>query len=77
MPELPKPFKKDQVIEAEIALPGRIGNEMLAVAKDRLISVPECFKEIGAKVKLKIKRTKHNTRDLKNSLILAQYHQNQ
>ncbi len=60
LPELPKPFKKGQVIEAEVVLPGRLGNEMLAVAKDRLISVPECFKEIGSKVKLKIKRTKHN-----------------
>ncbi|MBI2653784.1 radical SAM protein [Candidatus Woesearchaeota archaeon] len=60
LPELPKPFRKGQVIEAEIVLPGRIGNEMLAVAKDRLISVPDCNKEIGSKVKLKIKRTKHN-----------------
>ena len=60
LPELPKPFRKGQVIEAEIALPGRIGNEKLAVAKDRLISVPDCHKEIGSKVKLRIKRTKHN-----------------
>src|SRR3989338_8922844 len=37
LPELPKPFKKGQIIEAEVALPGRIGNEMLAVAKGRLI----------------------------------------
>ncbi|MBI1936363.1 radical SAM protein [Candidatus Woesearchaeota archaeon] len=60
LPELPKPFKKGQIIEAEIVLPGRIGNEMLAVAKNRLISVPDCYKEEGSKVKLKIKRTKHN-----------------
>ncbi len=60
LPELPKPFKKGQVIEAEIVLPGRIGNEMLAVAKDRLISVPNCDYEEGKKVKLRIKRTKHN-----------------
>ena len=60
LPELPKPFKKGQVIEAEIALPGRIGNEMLAIAKERLISVPDCDKEIGQKVRLRIKRTKHN-----------------
>ncbi|MBI2101883.1 radical SAM protein [Candidatus Woesearchaeota archaeon] len=59
-PELPKPFRKGQVIEAEIALPGRIGNEKLAVAKDRLISVPDCHREIGSKVKLRIRRTKHN-----------------
>ena len=60
LPELPKPFKKGQVIEAEIVLPGRIGNEKLAVAQDRLISVPNCDKKIGSKVKLRIKRTKHN-----------------
>jgi uncharacterized Fe-S cluster-containing radical SAM superfamily enzyme len=84
MPELPKPFRKGQVIDAEIVLPGRIGNEKLAVAcesstclrerrassrstlslthlpQNRLISVPNCFKEIGSKVKLRIKRTKHN-----------------
>ena len=60
LPELPKPFRKGQVIEAVIALPGRIGNEKLAVAKDRLISVPDCHKDIGEKVKLRIKRTKHN-----------------
>ncbi len=95
LPELPKPFKKGQIIDSVIALPGRIGNEMLAVAcessscvresclreieqarfqlarshsslslahlsKNRLISVPECFKNIGSKAKLRIKRTKHN-----------------
>ncbi len=60
LPELPKPFKKGQIVEAEIVLPGRIGNEMLAVAKDRLISVPYCHYEIGSKVRLRIRRTKHN-----------------
>src|SRR3989338_7731461 len=60
LPELPKPFTKEQVIEAEIGLPGRIGNEMLAMAQDRLISVPDCHKETGERVKLRIKRTKHN-----------------
>jgi len=60
LPELPKPFKKGQVIEAEVVLPGRIGSEKLAVAKERLISVPNCDKKEGSKVKLRIKRTKHN-----------------
>ncbi|HLC61107.1 MAG TPA: radical SAM protein [Candidatus Nanoarchaeia archaeon] len=60
LPELPKPFKKGKIIEAELVLPGRLGNEMIAVAKDRLVSVPECFKEIGSTVRLKIKRSKHN-----------------
>ena len=60
LPELPKPFRKGQVIEAEIVLPGRIGNEMLAVAQNRLLSVPNCSKKEGSTVKLRIKRTKHN-----------------
>ena len=60
LPELPKPFKKGRVVKAEIVLPGRIGNEKIAVVKDRLISVPNCYKQEGSKVKLRIKRTKHN-----------------
>ena len=60
LPELPKPFRKGQMVEAEIVLPGRIGSEKLAVAKGRLISVPDCYKEIGTRVKLRIRRTKHN-----------------
>ena len=60
LPELPKPFKKGQVIDAEIVLPGRIGNEKIAVARDRLVSVPDCYKETGSKAKIRIKRTKHN-----------------
>jgi uncharacterized Fe-S cluster-containing radical SAM superfamily enzyme len=60
LPELPKPFKKGQIVKAEIVLPGRIGNEKLAVAANRLISVPNCHKEIGEKATLRIKRTKHN-----------------
>lgn len=60
LPELPKPFKKGQIVEAGIMLPGRIGNEKLAVAENRLISVPDCFKGKGSIIKLRIKRTKHN-----------------
>lgn len=60
LPELPKPFRKGQIVSAEIVLPGRISNEKLAAANNRLISVPDCYKEEGSKVRLKIKRTKHN-----------------
>ena len=48
-----------KIIEAEIAFPGRLKNEMLAVAKNRLISVPNCDKESGF-IRVKIRRTKHN-----------------
>ncbi|MBI2575804.1 radical SAM protein [Candidatus Woesearchaeota archaeon] len=56
--ELPKPFRKGEVIEAEIAFPGRFPREMIAVAQERTISVPNCSKT--GKVRLKITRTKHN-----------------
>jgi uncharacterized Fe-S cluster-containing radical SAM superfamily enzyme len=57
--ELPKPFKKGDIIKAKLVCPGRLPNEMLAVAENRLISVPNCHKQEGF-VKLRIKRSKHN-----------------
>jgi len=57
--EFPKPFKKRDIVKAELVCPGRLKNEMLAVTQNRLISVPYCYKQEGS-VKLKIKRTKHN-----------------
>lgn len=56
--ELRKPFKKKEIIDAEIILPGRLKNERLAKAKERIISIPKCFKE--GSVKVKLTRTKHN-----------------
>ena len=55
---LKKPFKKGEIIEAEIICKGRLKNEKIAVAKDRTISLPNCYKK--GKVKIKITRTKHN-----------------
>ena len=57
--ELPKPFKKGDIVKAKLVFPGRLFNEMLAVAENRLISVPNCYQKDGF-VKLKIRRTKHN-----------------
>ena len=57
--ELKKPFKKGEIIETEIICKGRLKNEKIAVAKDRTISLPNCYKEKG-KVKIKITRIKHN-----------------
>ena len=55
---LPKPFKKGQVIDAEIILPGQLRNEHIAVAGNRTISV--FGKAKYGKTRLKIIRTKHN-----------------
>ena len=57
--ELPKPFKKGDIVKAEIICLGRLNKEMLAVAHSRVISVPNCYKDRGV-VKLKIKKSKHN-----------------
>ena len=57
--ELPKPFKKGEIVRAKIVCPGRLNKEMLAVAKNRVISVPNCYQQDGF-IKLKIKRIKHN-----------------
>jgi uncharacterized protein len=56
--ELPKPFKKGDVVKANIIMPGRLYNEKIAVLEDRTISVFNSKQE--GKVKLKIVRSKHN-----------------
>ena len=56
--ELPKPFKKDEVVKVRIVCEGRIPGEKIAVARNRVITLPECDKKGDAKVK--ITRTKHN-----------------
>ncbi len=56
--EFPKPFKKGNIVTAQIVCSGRIVNEKLAVAKGRVISVANCFKD--GKVDIRILRSKHN-----------------
>ncbi|MEK6938808.1 MAG: radical SAM protein [Nanoarchaeota archaeon] len=58
--ELPKPFEVDEVVAAEIKCPDRFPNTVIAVAKNRCISVPECVFNAGKKIKVKITRDKHN-----------------
>ncbi len=69
---LPKPFRKNEVVEADIVCIGRLPYEKIAVAKEtsegrfrkdkvfskRSISLPNCDKK--GKVRVKITRTKHN-----------------
>ncbi len=56
---LERPFRKGDMIRAEIVCPGRLKNEALAVAKDRTISVVDPKKRRGA-ARLKILRDKDN-----------------
>ncbi len=57
--KLPKPFRKGQVIECEIMLPGRYPREKIAVSGERNIAVTDCEKESG-RIRVKLVRDKHN-----------------
>ncbi len=52
------PFRKDEVVKAGVICNGRLRDEKLAVAKDRVISVPGSHAK--GEIKLRITRTKHN-----------------
>ncbi|MEA3514825.1 MAG: radical SAM protein [Nanoarchaeota archaeon] len=58
-PKLPRPFKKGNIIKAELVCKGRFRNEMLAVAHGRVIAIPNCSKEKGM-VRIEIQRSKDN-----------------
>lgn len=58
--ELPKPFRKGEVVRAKIKAPGRIKGELLAVARNRIIQVIKGTKKIGTEARIKIERTKNN-----------------
>ncbi len=56
---LEKPFRKMERVRAMVVCPGRLKNEMLASARERVISVRNCGKSSG-NVMLTIRRSKHN-----------------
>ncbi|MFH0701187.1 MAG: radical SAM protein [Candidatus Woesearchaeota archaeon] len=58
--ELSKPFELDEIVSAEVKCPDRFPHTIIAVAKNRCISVPECLFKAGKKIKVKITRDKHN-----------------
>ena len=58
--ELKSPFKSGEAVKAVLVLPGRFRNEMLAIAKDRIISVSYCNRNIGDDIYIKIRKTRHN-----------------
>ena len=57
---LSKPFDKDDIVKSVIVSYGRLPNEMIAVSKDRCISIYDTNKKIGSQVKIKITKSKHN-----------------
>jgi len=58
--ELPKPFKKYEVIDAELLGPGRLEGEVLAIAKNRTVSLIKYKGPLKGSVRVKITHTKHN-----------------
>lgn len=59
--ELPKPFKKGDIIKAVIKLPGRLPKETIAIAHNRCISVMSSSSlQVGKEIRIKIIRDKHN-----------------
>lgn len=55
---LPMPFKKNDVVDADIVCPGRFLKDKIAVAKQRCILIPGCRKESG-RIKVKITSSKY------------------
>lgn len=63
VPPIKKPFKKGQVIEARIACPARLANQMIGVSGPRNITLfgdKLAQKKIGDTVRARITRDKHN-----------------
>lgn len=58
--ELPKPFVEGDIVSAVIKCPDRFPNSIIAVAKERTISVPSCPFQKEKKINVKIQRDKHN-----------------
>jgi uncharacterized protein len=57
--ELPKPFKKGDVVKVKVVAEGRYPSEMICSAKERAITV-RTKKDVGKMMTIKITRSKHN-----------------
>jgi uncharacterized Fe-S cluster-containing radical SAM superfamily enzyme len=57
--KLPKPFKKDDIIEVELKAKDRIKNSVIGVSKDRVITVINCTRTDG-RIRVKLMRDKDN-----------------
>ena len=60
MKPLPKPFKEGDEVQAVIKSMDRFTNSVIAVSKDRNISVPGVRYQKDKKINVKIVRDKHN-----------------
>ena len=58
--EIPKKFRVGERLKVKIEMYGRLKNEMLAVARDRIIQIIDTNKKIGDFVDIEITRNRHN-----------------
>jgi uncharacterized protein len=58
--QIQKPFKKGQTIDAIIICHGHNPRELVAKSENRTITLPNCDKKIGQKVRIRLTRHKHN-----------------
>ncbi len=59
---LPKPFKKGQVVKAEVIGEGRYPKEYIAASEQRIITLPDSERKLqpGEKIKIRLVSDKHN-----------------
>ncbi|MFC2136292.1 hypothetical protein ACFLTH_16875, partial [Bacteroidota bacterium] len=57
--KIPKPFRKNDVVSAEVVCFGKYSNEFIAASQNRCITVSGNLR-IGDKIRTKIVRDKHN-----------------
>src|SRR3989344_2325652 len=61
VPQLPSPFRKEEVITATVVAQGRSKNERIAAAKERSMIVYACTSPVGTVIKARIINAKDNT----------------
>ncbi|MBI2673141.1 radical SAM protein [Candidatus Woesearchaeota archaeon] len=59
-PSIPEVFRKNESPYVVVKAPGWINGQMIAVTRDRCISINNCNSKIGDKIKIKILETKNN-----------------
>ena len=57
---IPKEFNKDEIVNVEVKKEGWQKDQMIGVAKNRVITLINCSKPIGSRVKAKIVSDKNN-----------------
>jgi hypothetical protein len=57
-PRIPLEFKRGEITQVEIVMPGWMPNEMIAKARNRSLTIVECNAKVGERVRVRILETK-------------------